>query len=1591
MSNKYSRYLNGLVSYIKDTKPFHSKLTEVQEVYQFSESMNVDIRENWRWDILMKAYWLYEYYSDGRATNTFGGNRRHPIHFINSPMFRGGSGSYFKVGRDESKSLDFIPHAYDDCVYSLSDVVINRNDRNLFLHQGIDYHKSYGAQVFRIRQTHKIGFKEWCGKQTFTTSWATDGQHPVIKEVLIENADDIRIRSGNAIKLNSTQIKILTPGTVVVDGYVSESYFPLIQEKQDEAVMTESVNAVKEIAMQKTNPNSSYSRLKSLFAVIQFQIDSTSAPNSQLALTKLQTLIETKIPDDFEELVVYLEAENVPLPSGFSGWRGVDATVPLNDQKYMETVLYSHSPNLLQNYFTDRGQWEYAGVTYESIKGKSFEVFNIVPNYYATNFEEWAIVAYDSETLSVSGSTSGLVGSVKLGERFTSNAISFSTKSLSGATVETSDTILLTPINKIVVHGDAPLEAWSIIKTDPFGYSRPSINSTRYANVEDLDGNLGTITVLEKTVKDGTIIVSKISQNTASVIHEQDERINGVVSFGEVYNDGFIAFKLNPGSTFKFADDELIIIDIENIPPYAQELSICYSYDCDGFDADTAVYNTVDDPYKAYFKKFEFGFDGTKFYEGGVYEEDSRNYLNDDAVQYVQDFLRRIEFGYDSRFLGYDFTSFNLKFTSDEVADNLNWRLRAKPDFSKPLKLHADTPSNKFNLIASNSPGDAFAPAIYDAPDSQVDGEGERSSNDPDYDVDLFLYYSSEFALEYYDESSLAWIIVDNHIPINTRYSNDTYNLEFTIVPASKEFIGAEVHSSWYENGEIQQLVTHGGDWLTWTTKNPFPKCVGAFLMSDKAPRVLMHPSGFSNTDEFLWRLNFNSPNSYSLQGIGQQENSGVMFDNEPVSFDVNGFSYKNRIKSIHYTLIPNEYGFDAGDVVSFYTYKSRPNYLVYGSVSGWQQPAEYNKYYWNGKIGFKITPPSFTFYEGVTLINGDNNTWEASDGVFKVNWTAYNIVDTEYKISRADDRWVLIRDGQVVSSGTSELDDGFINISVPVDKFSRYDYTISVDSDDFDYAFGQDLTIMKSRGFRNVRVNDELFIERSRNEEMFMHLTEATNKHELFLEGMPVSTFDLTTRQEPNVMLSEFSPEVQYYTSWVPLTTNGFDIRSSTNEFRDTATEYDIYSTASGNLLGTIKPTISNDLQQPSEFIFDVSSHEHYLPLNSSVHFLTKNSGPDETIGVAINEKLRWFVLGGIGGLDAMFDDDANVSMTDSNQIFITANYENSISTILNDNNFQGFLPGYDNLPFDAEIPGYWQAGTPPTDFGVISNSTIGYDENVLGAPSIGLYFLSPITGQVYIWEGQPTGWVLFNDPSAGGGNGSIGGGNGNPDTIYIDSQGYYDAGVVLTDFFQEARFLLISPDRTDVQDQRLAILLDLINPWVDLGDLTLITLNSFLDRVRNAPPSDEYLSNLVNYNLTNSFGVPNSGLAASIQENSTSSSSADFKELFTLNSKETGGFDSFGMGMFGFDSGNSNLSMITLKSIIGSPVFTSFEDFEGIESHFGNTIRLTGEVLLFNKKVWVWMHGDASPRQVQTRVLNSNTIEVDLHAARNGKIAVF
>ena len=42
---KNSQYVASLVDFIKDTKPYHSKLTEIVEEYQFFDEMHVHFEE----------------------------------------------------------------------------------------------------------------------------------------------------------------------------------------------------------------------------------------------------------------------------------------------------------------------------------------------------------------------------------------------------------------------------------------------------------------------------------------------------------------------------------------------------------------------------------------------------------------------------------------------------------------------------------------------------------------------------------------------------------------------------------------------------------------------------------------------------------------------------------------------------------------------------------------------------------------------------------------------------------------------------------------------------------------------------------------------------------------------------------------------------------------------------------------------------------------------------------------------------------------------------------------------------------------------------------------------------------------------------------------------------------------------------------------------------------------------------------------------------------------------------------------------------------------------------------------------------------
>lgn len=62
---KSSDYIEGLIGYILDIKPYHSKLSEIIEEYHFDDDLTVEMLDQHRIQIKLSSIWCSEYYSDG--------------------------------------------------------------------------------------------------------------------------------------------------------------------------------------------------------------------------------------------------------------------------------------------------------------------------------------------------------------------------------------------------------------------------------------------------------------------------------------------------------------------------------------------------------------------------------------------------------------------------------------------------------------------------------------------------------------------------------------------------------------------------------------------------------------------------------------------------------------------------------------------------------------------------------------------------------------------------------------------------------------------------------------------------------------------------------------------------------------------------------------------------------------------------------------------------------------------------------------------------------------------------------------------------------------------------------------------------------------------------------------------------------------------------------------------------------------------------------------------------------------------------------------------------------------------------------------
>lgn len=1290
MANKNSLYVQSLVDFILDTKPYHSKLTEVVEEYRFFDEMTVHFEERLFSNTMMKAAWPYSYFSGGVPTGQVTS-----MHQLVAPNYRK---QYFVFGTDENTDLPMVPGAYDPKSFDGPGIVkatfVRADGSEEPIIEGHDVHQSHGAYVFQIHQT--VSTQPLVVGRFTDTYEVTDGPFPLAITLPFTNADSLVI-TGPATQVTLSSISVTGPGVVNVYGLSNDlPYDPLFAEKKDEAVMAHATAVAQAQALDTGNPSSAINLIDALLDEIAFQL--TLFPNAAASaeLAALQAIISSNnLPSSYEALLNALVNGGTPVIVGYPGWRvDLDTWAPPYNT-YVDQRLAQYSTGLYFNEFTDVALREGGALRYEEVYRDDIEITNIVSDPLRAEYEEWTLEAVTPTTFLVRGSVSGVISVATLPGTFTSPQISFTlTAGVNPVAIGTE--IALTPQAKITIHAEAPLEAWSLIKVNPLSYSRPLFSSDRYGYILSSTAVRDFVTVLDQTLPTGTIVLTATSSTQFTLTSSADPLYTASVTVGTAFNDGRLAFTIVAGTEYAFQPGDKFFIELLNEAPTAEDLDLYYGYDMDGYDADTVVYNTVN--------------------------------------SLVSDYLSTIGFGWDSRFASYDLATFNLQIAQSAVPGR-QWRLRALPDLGAPLPLQNSIPTNQLNLLADDDPLNPNATVLFDQP-SNTTAEGPQSNIDTDASTDVQLWYANSFELEYLDGGT--WTSVGT-VPVGSTYSSLVHGISFTLVPSSKPFIASRLTTTQYDTLASTALETvDGGDTISWTVLNEPPVQQGpAGLSSINATHLWIHGDSYHASTPAQWSLTWVNGTQYHLQGIyttGPMNGSNVFAPPGLLIDTAEGQSYRNDTHGLHWTLYSGLVGQAAGDTLLFETYETRPTFLVHGSVSGWQPDATIGEWYWNGKIGFKLKPPVASLFEGSVLLD----TWTSSVGVVSLDSLRIDAPTAVYTIrSHTNGHWTMYRNGRVVADGATVLRDKYVQLTMPTAVLGTY-LTLHVVADDHDLSLGHDLAITRTSPGRSLGVGDSLSVTRSEFDDIMLSVKPVDPAHSLTLQPLAPQTIDLRfvdLNALSGVPLSATSPEVAVLQGWIPLLQDRYDTTSSEAVYSDAQTKVVLRAAGTGETIGTVVSLDSTNPSEPVVMQWDSTFASQYMPLNTEVTVVTLGSGVDEHVFVNITEGVRFLLSGGSLSDSALFADELNVGIVEDNQWTILSEYSTDFTATVADGPFGGFLPGFGNMPYDFELggdltdppddtdpEGFYDAGQPLVDYFLraqyLSNLMANHPHPVLTAP---------------------------------------------------------------------------------------------------------------------------------------------------------------------------------------------------------------------------------------------------------------------------------
>ncbi len=1213
MSNTFSKssvYVNSLVDFTLDTKPYHSKLTEVAVEYRFEDAINVSIIDAVASRMVKKAGWLYNYYSGGDVNNrTFNLKRLVMPNVVRNERNddQTNTPGAFKVGRDENQDMANVPYVYaKQNTAGIADAWLERNGTAVeYLTRDIDFHHSYGSMEFRVSQA----------------SPAEADQSRLWQETRAE-------------------------GVMNGAGGVTETTRYLANRRLNEALPWSIANS---------DPKSANYRIRQVLNAIQAQLTLTPNPSAQANLNAAFAILNTPdLPQTYEALWATLESGGSPIINHpvtglpFTAWRGEDGTPP--GSTYVDDYISQNTPPAYFYALSDQRLRESGGVFYDDMVFTGFSITDIQA-VAGTAADEWSlkVTSVSPIVLEVSGVVHGFIGAVVVGSAFNSSYVKFNTTAAAG-TPAVDDTFLLTPDPRIVIDPAAPMEVWNLIKTDPIAHSRPVFTSTRYGSIRSLSSVVGEVTILDVTLPTGTVILTALNSTTFALSSTAEPSYTNSVpiTVGTVYNDGRLGFTIIAGTAQSFAAGDKFYINIINEQAHAHEFDLYYGYDLDSYDNQTSPYE---------------------------------NQNTSDPLHDVP-----LDFRFDSRFTDYNLDAMNLQIAQNAVS-GYKYRLTAKPDGALINVLHSDgtTVNNFIDLAAA---GGGTVP-VFSMP------------GDANPAADISAYIADTFRLERSTDGGATWTAIAPSVSVGSTYSNPSEGISFTLVPGSKPFVGVYMDDA-----------AVGGDVFQWTVINEAPKLdpVPVMFSSVNLPRLILHGEGFWDAPAADWSITFTSSSEYSVTAIYTAGPSvGMVVPGYPVtgSLDIPGsgvnrnLTFKND--HVHFTINRGRRGFAAGDVFRFSTYEDKPSILVHGSYSGWQEEAEIGKWYWNGKIGFKLNKPTAQVFKNSNAIPSSDVDY----GTISVTRVRPDTPELVYTFTRLESAGPTVT-FTVNRSDVGTIDycplngtfkDQYITVSITTPSTS---FQVGITADQLQFWNAQDTVIVRPQIPAMVpTANDFFAFKKAHYDRLGINLEYANvltipDTAALGLTAVDPAYIDISTGGVP---IQAHSPEAIVFSGWMPLKLDGYDAVSSIAHFPDEATEVKIRSAVSGESVGRIYS--EGTINEPIRFEWDSNFFAKYLPLNASSNVMLYNSFMNENVRVLISERINFIQSGGVLLEDAMFNDDVVVNIAENHDWSINLDQHEDVQAAIADGPFGGFLAGYDNLQYELEtsVSGQFDTGSPLTD----------------------------------------------------------------------------------------------------------------------------------------------------------------------------------------------------------------------------------------------------------------------------------------------------